>query len=147
MLLKIELIPQPLFGQSLPNTVSRADWDRIRKDTYAQYNYKCGICKKDGRLECHELWQYDDKNHIQKLTGTIALCNMCHHAKHLGFAQKIANEGKLDYDAVIDHYMKVNNCSEPDFYIHKQQAFDLHEKRSKHKWTIDWGKYTSITKK
>jgi hypothetical protein len=147
LLLEIELVPKPLWFQSLRSVISKADWDKIRHETYFTNGNKCGVCKANGKLECHELWQYDDIKHIQKLMGTIALCNLCHHVKHIGLAGILADEGKLDYDAIVRHFMKINNCTEVDFDRHYDQAFDLWEKRSKHKWTIAWGKYNSLIKK
>src|SRR5712691_2581439 len=94
--LTIELVPQPLWGINLHK--SRAAWDKLRKQVYAQYNYRCDICQAENvTLYCHEIWQYDDTVHIQKLNGFIALCNMCHHCKHIGHAKILAADGKLDF--------------------------------------------------
>src|SRR6266542_2374238 len=37
-------------------------------------------------VECHEVWRYDDRTHVQMLVRMIALCPACHQVKHLGFA-------------------------------------------------------------
>ena len=81
----------------------------------------------EGRMNCHEIWEYDDKNHIQKLLGFIALCSMCHHVKHIGFAGILAREGKLNYEKVVEHFMTVNNCDRRTFEEHRKRAFLIWE--------------------
>ena len=111
---------------------------------YANYGYKCGICGAEGRLNCHEIWEYDDKKHIQKLSGFVALCDMCHHVKHIGLAGILASKGKLDYEKVVEHFMKVNNCDRDAFEKHREKAFEHWRKRSSHEWQVDLGEYEDI---
>lgn len=97
-------------------------------------------------MNLHEIWKYDDKNHIQTLDGFILLCKMCHHVKHIGLAGILANEGKLDYDKVIEHFCKVNNCSKRDFERHEKDAFETWRRRSKHQWKQDFGRYNEFVR-
>jgi len=97
-------------------------------------------------MNLHEIWEYDDKKHIQKLEGFILLCKMCHHVKHIGLAGILASEGKLDYDDVVEHFCKVNNCSKGDFERHKKEAFEIWHSRSKHQWKQDFGKSKEFIK-
>jgi 5-methylcytosine-specific restriction endonuclease McrA len=97
--LTIELVPQTSWFKSMREIVSRSVWDKIRNQAYASSNQACVICGyTEGRLNCHEIWEYDDQKHIQKLIGFIALCDMCHHVKHIGKARVLADEGKLNYE-------------------------------------------------
>jgi len=144
--LKIELVPKTSWYNNLRKYMDRKDWDRIRKQTYANYEHKCGICGNEGRLNCHEIWEYDDKKHSQKLIGFIALCDLCHHVKHIGLAGILADEGKLDYDTVVQHFMKVNSCDKDTFVKHKREAFKQWRERSRHKWQVDLGEYKDILK-
>ena len=98
-------------------------------------------------MNLHEIWNYDDKNHMQKLEGFILLCSMCHHVKHIGLAGILAREGKLDYDDMIEHFCRVNNCSKRDFEKHKKDAFEIWAQRSKHKWKQDFGRFNEFIKK
>ena len=82
-------------------------------------------------MNLHELWNYDDEKHIQKLEGFVLLCKMCHHIKHLGLAGILANEGKLDYNEVRKHFCKVNDCSEAEFEKHVKKAFAVWRERSR----------------
>lgn len=142
--LKIELVPKTSWFDNLRNRMERNDWDNIRKQTYADYGDKCGICDAEGRINCHEIWEYDDKKHVQKLTGFISLCDMCHHVKHIGLAGILADEGKLDYDKVVEHFMEVNRCKRGIFMKHRKEAFSQWRERSSHEWQMDLGEYTSI---
>lgn len=92
-------------------------------------------------MNCHEVWSYHDEEHIQRLDGFIALCNLCHHVKHIGLAGILANQGRLDYDKVVEHFMRVNDCSQNDFLKHRAEAFQIWEERSKHEWDIVLGDF------
>ena len=97
-------------------------------------------------MSCHEIWSYDDANHIQTLKGFIALCDMCHHVKHIGLAGILAGEGKLDYSRVVEHFMKVNNCDLAAFEKHREEAFRQWAERSTYKWKVDIGEYSEYIK-
>ena len=144
--LKIELVPKPLWYNNLRNRMERKDWDRIRKQTYADFGYKCGICGEEGRLNCHEIWEYNDTKYVQKLLGFIALCDLCHHIKHIGLAGILAERGELDYEKVVEHFKKVNNCGRNTFAKHKRETFTQWEERSSHKWQVDLGEYANFIK-
>ena len=142
--LKIELVPSISWYDNLRKVLPKSEWDKIREKTYAKYGHICGICGVEGREYCHEIWEYNEKNHIQKLVGFIALCNMCHFVKHIGLAGILASEGKLDYEKVIEHFMNVNNCDRRTFEKHKKRAFEEWRERSKHEWNVDLGEYESL---
>jgi hypothetical protein len=126
--------------------VSKSVWDKIRKSAYAEYGHRCGICNAEGRLECHEIWEYDDQTHVQRLAGFIALCPLCHQVKHIGRAGIVAAQGQLDYEAVVEHFMEVNDCDRKTFEQHKGEAFDQWRQRSQHQWTVDLGEYKDFVK-
>ncbi|MFQ5796840.1 MAG: HNH endonuclease [Candidatus Bipolaricaulia bacterium] len=144
--LTIELVPSTSWYNNLRKYTSKKDWDKIRKRIYAEYGHRCGICGAEGRLNCHEIWEYDNKKHMQKLIGFIALCDMCHHVKHIGLAGILASEGKLDYGKVVEHFMRVNKCNEKTFEEHREKAFDEWHKRSQHEWHVDLGEYKDVIK-
>lgn len=135
--LTIELVPTTSWYCNLRKVLPLEAWDKLRHQVYAQYNHQCGICGQQGILNCHELWQYDDLKYIQTLTGFIALCKMCHHIKHIGLANILADRGELNYEMLIRHFMGVNNCDRLTFTKHRQKAFDEWERRSEHEWQVD----------
>jgi len=144
ILLKVELVPKTSWYNNLREEMTRNNWDKIRKMTYANYKYKCGICGSEGRLNCHEIWEYDDKRYVQKLMGFIALCDMCHHVKHIGLAGILAQRGELDYEKIVEHFMKVNNCDRRTFEEHREKAFKEWNRRSQHQWQVDLGEYKNM---
>lgn len=142
--LTIELVPATSWYDNLRKVLPKSEWDKIRKKIYANYDYRCAICGAEGRLNCHEVWEYDDKKHIQKLINFIALCEMCHLVKHIGLAGILSSEGKLDYNKIVKHFIKVNNCDEKTFVEHRKEAFDKWRERSQHEWHVVFGKYKKI---
>lgn len=97
-------------------------------------------------MNLHEIWKYDDKKHIQKLEGFILLCRMCHHVKHIGMAGILASRGELDFHEVIEHFCKVNKCTEKEFKKHEAEVFKVWGERSQHQWKQDFGKYKEFIK-
>jgi hypothetical protein len=135
--LTIELVPSTSWYNNVRSAVPRSTWNKLRKKTYADYGCKCGVCGAEGRLNCHEIWEYDDERYVQRLSGFIALCDMCHHVKHLGRAGILAAEGKLDYEKVVEHYMRVNGCDRQAFEEHRATAFRQWRERSRVEWAVD----------
>jgi hypothetical protein len=99
-------------------------------------------------MYCHEIWQYEhDVNGIdsmQKLTGLIALCVMCHYCKHLGRTGILARKGGLDYELMAQHFMRVNQCTREEFEAEAQEAFDIWKERNEYIWTPDLGDYAYL---
>jgi len=142
--LSVELVPSTAWYSNLRNRLPKKDWDKIRHRTYAEYEYRCSICSVASKLNCHEIWEYDDTLHIQRLAGFVALCDWCHHVKHLGFAAILAARGQLDYEKLIEHFLRVNDCDRNTFEEHSKNAFEVWERRSRHEWRTDLGKYTDM---
>lgn len=127
--LSIELVPETCFNSNLRSILKKSEWDKIRRKVYALAGNKCEICGASGRLEAHEIWDYDDINKVQKLVGLISLCSPCHLVKHIGFAQLQGKE-----EIAIMHLMKINNINrkEAEEYINKE--LKIWEERSKYEW-------------
>ena len=146
MKLVIELVPATAWYANLRNRIPREEWDRIRKQAYADAGYRCAICGAEGKLSCHEIWKYDDKRHIQKLRGFTALCEGCHRIKHLGFANIQASKGLLDMNALIRHFMQVNGVDRQTFEQHRTESFAIWQRRSEHRWKTDLGPWEKRVK-
>lgn len=130
-------MPASSWNQNLRSILKPKMWEELRKRVYKRFDVKCAICDSKGRLHAHEVWKYDDKNYIQKLTDILALCTLCHAVKHIGHAGIQANKGKLDYEKLVKHFIKVNNCDRETFEKHKKQAFKKFEERSRYEWTLN----------
>lgn len=147
MKLKIELVPSTVWESSLYKLLPRKVWNNIRNEIIRERERKCQICSEtEGIMNLHEIWKYDDRKHIQKLEGFILLCKMCHHVKHIGLAGILANQGKLDYEKVMEHFCKVNGCTKKEFEEHKAKAFEIWQKRSRLQWKQDFWKYREFIK-
>jgi hypothetical protein len=142
--LTIELVPSTSWGDNMRAVVSRRTWDQIRMAAYRASGYRCAICGGHGQLSCHERWAYDDQTATQTLLGFLALCTMCHWVKHIGRAGQLARAGQLDYEAVVQHFMAVNDCTYKTFEEHRTQAFDVWRRRSAHPWMVDLGPYAAM---
>lgn len=137
--LTVELIPSTCHFSNVRSTVTPAEWDKIRFISYAAADNKCEICGSNGTLqgykhkvECHEIWDYDDLNHVQTLTGLISLCVFCHQVKHIGRSIAIGKQA-----VCFQQLAKVNKWSQKEIEEHISSSFQLHKERSKHQWTLD----------
>lgn len=137
--LTVELIPKSCHFSNVRSMVTPYEWDKIRKLSYEKANHKCEICGNTGlkqgfkhAVECHEIWHYDDENKIQKLTGLISLCVLCHQVKHIGRAIAIGNQVPC-----FNHLARVNKWTQEQVHQHIVDSFKVHTERSKYKWTLD----------
>lgn len=140
MKLTIELVPQTCWYSNVRSSVSKEEWDIIRKKCYRLARYICEICGETGqfqgykyKLECHEIWQYDESTYIQRLIGFVGLCPLCHQIKHAGLT--ITRKGGLE--VILNRLMKVNSWNYHQAADHMAQEFEIWENRSQHSWVLD----------
>jgi len=142
--LTVDLVPQTQWSKNLRGQVRSSVWDKLRKEAYAQAGFKCQICNAEGRLNCHEIWEYDEKNLVQHLIGFHAVCSMCHHVTHYGMSSILASRGQLDIEDVVKHFMKVNDVSREAFEEHLLEATDIWRHRSQFEWVLDYGQWAAL---
>jgi hypothetical protein len=137
--LTIELVPTTCWFSNVRTLLPKAEWDKLRKESYAKAKYKCEICGDVGTnqgvkhaVECHEIWEYDDKEFVQKLNGLISLCPHCHMVKHMGRTTVIGKQ-----DIAIKHLQEVNGWSHKKTVSYLADVYEIHEERSKRKWKLD----------
>ena len=135
--LTIELVPSTSWFNNIRDMVSAKDWNIIKDLTFKRAGHRCEICNGVGPkwpVECHEVWDYDDINHVQTLVRTIALCPTCHACKHLGF-----NMTRMPHRVpkLLNHLGNVNNMSEQEVEDYVVNCFSTHTSRSRHDWTVD----------
>ena len=141
--LTIELVPATVWGSNLRSVLPKWKWDQLRKKCYRQAKYRCQICSGRGPkhpVECHEVWNYDDHQHIQRLDGLIALCPKCHEVKHLGRAHLVGRGLQAR-----QHLQQINQWSPAECSRYINQAFDVWARRSQEQWSLDlsWLKLVS----
>ena len=142
--LTIDLIPKSCWKTSIRKSMQESEGNEISQDVIRKADNACEICGSEKKVVCHEVWQYDDKQHIQKLKGFKAICRMCYAVEHFGMSQVLAMKGYLNLNEVIKHFCKVNGVSWDDFNKHKEKEFAKHRERSSHKWKTDFGKWSKL---
>lgn len=134
-LLTVELVPKTGWFSNVRDHVDQATWNLLRHQVYAQAGNACEVCGGRGPqwpVECHEVWEYDDQNHVQKLIGLVALCPSCHEVKHIGLA---GVKGRRDI--AIAHLVQVNGWTPRQVNEHLLNAQITWLKRNKHQWSLD----------
>lgn len=132
--LNFELVPDSVWGSNLRSILKPSMWDVVRRDAYARAHGRCMICLRPAkRLEAHERWDYNLQTHTQTLVDVVGICHDCHQVIHIGRTQLVG-----DIDRAIDHFLKVNNCTYPDYVKALKQANLLHQERNKvGEWALD----------
>ena len=139
MKLNIELVPSSTWYDNVRSQVTATQWKKLRELVLAEHGNQCSVCGNAKRLAAHEVWAYSESTATQTLTGMVALCPMCHHIKHIGLAQLLASQGKLNYASVVNHYCSINKCSRKDFEQHVDEAFRQWSARNEKTWKVDTG--------
>lgn len=133
--LTIELVPKTCWYENVRSEVPRWKWEVLKKRCFRNAEYKCEVCGGTGYnwpVECHEIWEYDDKSRTQILRGLVALCPPCHQVKHIGLA---GIQGK--YDEALEHLSSVNEWDYHTTAMYADEAFDTWRERNKHEWELD----------
>lgn len=134
--LELELVPESSSNLNAKNILKESEWKRIRFVTHGIAGIRCEICKglgTDHPVQCHEVWAYDAKTNIQKLVKFKSLCPLCHDTKHLGNSGLFSNRHRA-----IDRFIALNNIStsKADDLIYA--AENIHSKRSRKNWKVDF---------
>jgi hypothetical protein len=89
-------------------------------------------------MVCHEVWAYDDQNHIATLTAFEIVCRDCDSVLHFGKSLLISERKGIDRDErAILHLMKVNGIRKRQANELIMAAFDKWLERSDHKtWAV-----------
>ncbi|MDA8209619.1 MAG: DUF5710 domain-containing protein [Actinomycetota bacterium] len=136
--LYIDLVPSSCWFTNVRSSVTKREWDRIRRMVYKRANHECEICgaapAMDNRVvpEAHERFSYDEWSGVQKLERLICLCRDCHTASHFGLA---TIQGKAEQAEA--HMRKVNHWSAKEFEDHMNEAGTRWSNRSKRTWILD----------
>lgn len=134
-LLVVELVPRTSWYQNVRSHVSAAEWERLRKQTFARAGHRCEVCGGRGSrwpVECHEIFSYDDVQHIQRLERLAALCPACHEVKHIGLAGVRGRSRQA-----LKHLARVNHWSTQDAEMYLEACFEQWHRRSLHEWSLD----------
>lgn len=110
------------------------------------------------RLECHEVWEYEHNALVQRLTGLVPLCTLCHQVKHWGWLERGGNDtfwvnewrlyslvgGQPQRITLEQHFMETNGCGLALMREHVKELSILHLWRSQYQWVVDFGHWTPL---
>jgi len=131
------LVPATTWFHNLRELLPEHEWDQLRRDVYRLADYRCSMCgTTDPQLHAHEDWAFDYEKAHQRLNSLVALCELCHHCQHLGFAQILIEKGELQKEKLVEHWCAVNNASEEEFVKHERLAFRLWDLRNQFRWKL-----------
>ena len=143
--LEIGLVPAKAWGRNVRAIVSEENWLKLRDNFCAYYDpYRnfpepappliCQACKREfsESLHLHELWDFDDDNRRQVLTGFMPVCEECHNAIHMGRSN---NVGLGEH--AQEHLKKVNSWSDDQLSRHLESAYALWMKRLEIDYELD----------
>ena len=134
-LLTVELVPHTCWFSNVRDHVNKKTWDKLRHSTYQKAGYVCEICAGRGPkwpVECHEVWHYDDKRHIQSLAGLTALCPSCHAVKHIGLSSL---QGKGEEAEA--HLAEINGWTKQETTAYLEKVWHTWQMRSRYEWRLD----------
>ena len=134
-----EMVPSPLWDRSAHKMLgNRVVWKKqIRGDALARANNCCDLCgSNEGRLSCHEKWQYDDNQGVATLVSFEIHCGMCDAATHPGVSLKVANSPEEAFLSIVEHLRKVNRCTAREAAAILSNSMSQWKKRSAQKWTV-----------
>lgn len=135
MRLTLELVPTSCWYSNVRSNVTAETWNRLQEHCFHAAAYRCEICGGVGPahpVECHEIWDYDDAQHIQHLAGLVSLCPACHQVKHMGRALQTGAG-----IAALQHLARVNALPVAEAVAIVQRALVCCQERSRHAWTLD----------
>jgi hypothetical protein len=141
--LTIELVPESLWGRGLRKLIARSKWDALRQQVMERFRSRCAVCGAEAR-HAHEVWEYDDANHVQRLREIIPICDLCHQVKHLGRTRKLAGRMQMVQSRAEYHFLEVNRCDLAILHEHERQAWETWRERNRHEWTVDYGPYAHL---
>lgn len=133
--LTIELVPENAWGANLRSELTDSAWDKLRRRVYEAAGHRCEICGgRGGRhpVECHERWTYLEAGRTMRLDGLVALCPLCHGAKHYGFSFR-AGRG----ERILAHMAEVNGTHVAEMEAYAKEALEGQARRSLMSWTLD----------
>jgi hypothetical protein len=127
------LIPKPLWGINAHSLLSWESWQKIRQDTFSRDMRCCVICSHKGRLECHEVFAYNDTIGIAVLVRLESRCGDCHDCNHLGRLKEREPEKFKD---ALKRIARINRMERAEVIQIVKEAFRLHKVRTR-SWQVE----------
>lgn len=133
--LSVELVPRGCAGENLRSILSADDWQSLRKLVSLSSAGRCSVCGGVGPewpVELHEIWEYQDDSHTQRLAGLTTLCPACHESTHLGHAAQRGRERQA-----LAHLAQANGWDMDRTRHYVSREMQRVRERSGYTWTQD----------
>lgn len=127
----VDLIPESSWGASLANILTANSWAKIRMPCLVEAG-ACEECGSVERLECHEVWAYDECQAVQTLIGFRCVCFRCHEMYHLGLAQTRGRFGEAFRRLAV-----INRIRDNELRPYREAIVDKFRARSEIEWALD----------
>ena len=129
-------MPKALWGRSLAALARKQSkfgpkWQGIRQKEFSRTNGRCESCGGQAR-SLHEIWDYDDARHVQRLVGFEPVCELCSLTQHMGRAHEIGRGAEAEQQIA-----RVNGISLEQVGTMLQTAAIVWMARNEHSWTQD----------
>jgi len=134
--LTIEPIPTASRLATLAQLLPCRQWNQLRRSVYSRAHYLCQICGRQGRLYCHEVWQFNEGTGYQHLRGFQALCQDCHQAKHIFFVRDRRRRANL-----LKHLAIVNKLTPAEARQQLAAARRRQAALNQLHWVLNYGPY------
>ena len=141
-ILPIELIPKSMHQYNVRARITEEQWKVVCKVVHRNNvgnKWHCQVCHQKGTtqgfnhpVECHEVWEFDDKTRTQKLVNLKTLCPLCHKFTHLGLATK---QGYAN--TVKEHGSRIRRMSISSIEKELKHLYEINNERSKTRWKLD----------
>lgn len=137
---RIDLVPTSSRNRSLAarastDAKSKLAWDLIKGREFARAGYRCEICRANWRLECNEMWTFDDVDRVQTLIGYEVVCPACDSILHIDRTIQAGETSKA-----ATHFAEVTGLTEADLRDATAKAIETWRERSTHTWQLDLGR-------
>lgn len=148
MKLELTLVPASSWYTNLRSAMGE-NWTKLSREIRKRNNYTCQFCgwketdysrRNREYSHLHEVWEYDDEKHIQRLMGFEVVCPTCHSVHHWGLSQLRG----LDMDKLVYHACVINNCTPAEFREHINKSVEKWNERSDIEWDIDLGEWAKM---
>ena len=141
-ILPIELIPKSMHQYNVRARITEEQWKAVCKVVHKKNvgnKWHCQVCHQKGTtqgfnhpVECHEVWEFDDKTRTQKLVNLKTLCPLCHKFTHLGLATK---QGFAN--TVKEHGLRIRRMSISSIEKELKQQYSIANERGQYNWKLD----------
>ena len=151
--LAVDMVPRPLFGQSLYRLARKSRWQKLRSSILDEQGLVCACCNRavneSKDLQAHEIWLYEegDSENVARLSEINLICKQCHAVEHMGNTIMRVREGTLSDEYIpqlINHFCSVNGIDAEQFEPHFKTAADEWNRRSALAWRVEYGAFAEL---